>query len=145
MSTKVIKLKTVNNIPGCLLLCEPPHEHLAGYCRATGVSEKPQPLPVGATLRVLVSRSVFQRSGQAAAVRSWSWGLGLKYLEATQTRGVKKENIGLYGTGILFEEPYPTGSRQRDLIGLYKAQTKPHPLNIFKYREATQTRLVKSK
>ena len=25
-----------------------------------------------------------------------------------------------YGTGILFEEPNPTGSRPRDLIGLYK-------------------------
>ena len=27
---------------------------------------------------------------------------------------------GWHGTGILFEEPNPTGSRPRDLIGLYK-------------------------
>ena len=36
---------------------------------------------------------------------------------------------GLYGTGILFEEPNPTGSRPRDLIGLYRQHTKPHPPN----------------
>ena len=43
----------------------------------------------------------------------------------------------MYGTvfylnvwhGILFEEPNPTGSRPRDLIGLYKQQRKPHPPN----------------
>ena len=29
--------------------------------------------------------------------------------------------------GILFEEPNPTGSRPRDLIGLYKQQTKTGP------------------
>ena len=28
-------------------------------------------------------------------------------------------------TGIIFEEPNPTGSRQRDLVGLCKQQTKP--------------------
>ena len=33
------------------------------------------------------------------------------------------------GTGILFEEPNPTGSRPRDLIGLYKQHRKPHPPN----------------
>ena len=33
----------------------------------------------------------------------------------------------MYGTGILFEEPNPTGSRPRDLIGLYKQHMKPHP------------------
>ena len=38
--------------------------------------------------------------------------------------------IGLYGTGILFEEPNPTGSRPRDLIGLCKQQTKPRPPNV---------------
>ena len=27
-------------------------------------------------------------------------------------------DVGLYGTGIIFEEPNPTGSRQSDLIGL---------------------------
>ena len=31
--------------------------------------------------------------------------------------------------GILFEEPNPTGSRQSDLIGLYRQQKKPHPPN----------------
>ena len=31
--------------------------------------------------------------------------------------------------GILFEEPNPTGSRPRDLIGLYRQHTKPHPPN----------------
>ena len=31
--------------------------------------------------------------------------------------------------GILFEEPNPTGSRPRDLIGLYRQQKKPHPPN----------------
>jgi len=30
-----------------------------------------------------------------------------------------REKDGLYGTGILFEEPNPTGSSPRDLIGLY--------------------------
>ena len=34
-----------------------------------------------------------------------------------------------HGTGILFEEPNPAGSRPRDLIGLYKQQRKPHPPN----------------
>ena len=34
-----------------------------------------------------------------------------------------------YWHGILFEEPNPTGSRPRDLIGLYKQQKKPHPPN----------------
>ena len=38
-------------------------------------------------------------------------------------------DVGLYGTGILSEEPNPTGSRPRDLIGLYKQQKKPHPPN----------------
>ena len=33
------------------------------------------------------------------------------------------------GTGILFEEPNPTGSRPRDLIELYRQQKKPHPPN----------------
>ena len=33
------------------------------------------------------------------------------------------------GTGILLEEPNPTGSRPRDLIGLYRQQKKPHPAN----------------
>ena len=37
--------------------------------------------------------------------------------------------VGMYGTGILFEEPNPTGSRPRDLIGLYKHERKPHPPN----------------
>ena len=32
------------------------------------------------------------------------------------------EDDGLYGTGILFEEPNNTGSRPRDLIGLCKPQ-----------------------
>ena len=35
----------------------------------------------------------------------------------------------MYGTGILFEEPNPTGSRPSDLIGLYKQHMKPHPPN----------------
>ena len=30
-------------------------------------------------------------------------------------------------TGILFQEPNPTGSRQRDLIGLVGQHTKPRP------------------
>ena len=33
------------------------------------------------------------------------------------------------GTGILLEEPNPTGNRPRDLIGLYRQQKKPHPAN----------------
>ena len=33
----------------------------------------------------------------------------------------------MYGTGFLFEEPNPIGSRPRDLIGLYRQQKKPHP------------------
>ena len=40
-----------------------------------------------------------------------------------------ERDVGLYGTGILFEEPNPTGSRPRDLIGLYNKQhMKPHPV-----------------
>ena len=39
----------------------------------------------------------------------------LKYREAAQTGGVAR-----CGTGILYEEPNPTGSRPRDLIGLCK-------------------------
>ena len=38
-----------------------------------------------------------------------------------------RDPIGLYGTGILFEEPNPTGSQPRDLIGLHKQHMKPHP------------------
>ena len=33
---------------------------------------------------------------------------------------VVREKGGFYGTGIVFEEPNPTGSRPSDLIGLYK-------------------------
>ena len=32
-----------------------------------------------------------------------------------------------HGTGILFEEFNPTGSRPSDLIGLYQKHMKPHP------------------
>ena len=35
----------------------------------------------------------------------------------------------MYGTGILFEEPNPTGSRPSDLIGLEEQHMKPHPPN----------------
>ena len=45
------------------------------------------------------------------------------------TRGGARETMGFTGTGILFEEPNPTGSRPRDLIGLYRQHTKPHPPN----------------
>ena len=34
-------------------------------------------------------------------------------------------NVGLYRTGILFEEPNPTGSRSRDLPGLHKTTETP--------------------
>ena len=37
-----------------------------------------------------------------------------------------KKDAGLYGTGISFEEPNPTGSRPRDLIGLYKQHGTVH-------------------
>ena len=37
----------------------------------------------------------------------------------------QERNIVLYGTGILFEEPNPTGSRPRDLIGLCKRTETP--------------------
>ena len=40
-----------------------------------------------------------------------------------------RENDGLYGTDVLFEEPNPTGSRPRDLIGLYRQQKKTDPPN----------------
>ena len=40
--------------------------------------------------------------------------------------GVRERDVG--GTGILFEGPNPTGSRPRDLIGLYrKGQGKRDP------------------
>ena len=32
---------------------------------------------------------------------------------------LEERNVGLYGTGILFQEPNPTGSRPSDLVGLY--------------------------
>ena len=38
-----------------------------------------------------------------------------------------RENAGVYGTGILVEEPNPTGSRPSDLIGLEEQHRKPHP------------------
>ena len=42
--------------------------------------------------------------------------------------GASQKEEKEYGTaGILFEEPNTTGSRPRDLIGLYKHQRKPHP------------------
>ena len=40
--------------------------------------------------------------------------------------------------GILFEEPNPTGSRPRDLIGLEKQHMKPHPPNTRKGKEKAQ-------
>ena len=50
-------------------------------------------------------------------------------MEVGRTRGSEEvsgasllEDDGLYGTGILFEEPNNTGSRPRDLIGLCKPQ-----------------------
>ena len=43
--------------------------------------------------------------------------------------------------GILFEEPNPTGSRPRDLIGLYEQQRKTHPPNTQeRARAATERR-----
>ena len=36
------------------------------------------------------------------------------------TGDMPERDVGLYVTGILFEEPNPTGSRPRDLIGLYR-------------------------
>ena len=44
----------------------------------------------------------------------------LKYREAAQTGGVAR-----CGTGILYGEPNPTGSRPRDLIGLCKPTEPP--------------------
>ena len=44
-------------------------------------------------------------------------------------RATGKRGGATGGTGILFEEPNPTGSRPRDLIGLYRQQKKPHPPN----------------
>ena len=35
------------------------------------------------------------------------------------------QSLGLCGTGILFEEPTPAGSRPRDLIGLCKQLSSP--------------------
>ena len=35
------------------------------------------------------------------------------------------KNVDWHGTGILFEEPNPTGSRSRDLPGLYKTTETP--------------------
>ena len=46
----------------------------------------------------------------------------------------------MYGTGILFEEPNPTGSRPRDLIGFYKQQRKPHPPNTQERARAARER-----
>ena len=51
-----------------------------------------------------------------------------------QRRGVHRnvharygENIGLYGTGNLFEEPNPTGSRPSELIGLCETTRETPP------------------
>ena len=58
------------------------------------------------------------------------YGTGILFIEknrdATQTRG---GTLVCMVPGILFEEPRPTGSRPRDLIGLCKQQRKPHPPN----------------
>ena len=43
------------------------------------------------------------------------------------------------GTGILFEEPNPTGSRPSDLIGLCRQHTKPHPQHTRKGRGDKET------
>ena len=43
------------------------------------------------------------------------------------------------GTGFLFEEPNPTGSRPRDLIGLCRQHTKPHPQHTRKGRGDKET------
>ena len=41
--------------------------------------------------------------------------------EARERRVEARErDVGLYGTGVLFEEPNPTGSRPRDLQGLMR-------------------------
>ena len=51
--------------------------------------------------------------------------------------------VGHYGTGILFEEPNPTGS-PRDLIGLCTQQTKPHPPNTQERARGKQPRKGKA-
>ncbi len=38
-----------------------------------------------------------------------------------------RKNDGLYGTGILLEEPNSARSRPRDRIELYQQQRKPQP------------------
>ena len=46
--------------------------------------------------------------------------------------GGRERDVG--GTGILFEEPNPTGSRPRGLIGLYKRwhqEERPQPAKWF--------------
>ena len=41
-----------------------------------------------------------------------------------------RETMDFAGTGILIEEPNPTGSRPSDLIGLCKQHMRPRPPNI---------------
>ena len=55
----------------------------------------------------------------------------------------ERGKIVLHGTRILFEEPNPTGSRPRDLIGLYKQQRKPHPPNTQERARGKQPRKEK--
>ena len=54
------------------------------------------------------------------------------------------ENVGLYGTGILFEEPNPTGSRSSDRIGLNKQQMRPHPRNTHQGGQGESTEAIEA-
>ena len=45
-------------------------------------------------------------------------------------------NFGLYGMGFLFEEPNPTGSRARDLIGLCKPMETPEGAERMRPKQA---------
>ena len=52
----------------------------------------------------------------------------LRVAQICYKNSLRESNDG-FCTGLLFEEPNPTRSRPRDLIGLYKQHMKPHPPN----------------
>ena len=70
-------------------------------------------------------KEVSQRCSVSLFNKDWSFALPCCCSAPSQAG--TRENVGLYGTGFLFEEPNPTGSRPRDLTGLYRQQKKPHP------------------
>ena len=48
------------------------------------------------------------------------WCIARRWEARERRVEARERDVGLYGTGVLFEEPNPTGSRPRDLQGLMR-------------------------